>query len=68
MEARNKPMQTWGAADIGAAVDMIGLAGSPTQVTGIFKRDIARRKEILEGTPSEISKKAVMRLQELLIK
>ena len=66
MEARNKEMQVLGASDIGAAADMVGLAGSPTQVTGIFERDTKRRREILEGSPSQITKKAVDRLQELV--
>jgi electron transfer flavoprotein beta subunit len=66
MEARSKELQIWGASDVGAPSDRIGLAGSPTQVTGIFKRDTTRRREILEGVPSQITKKAVERLQELL--
>ncbi len=66
MEARNKEIQIWNASDVGAPSDKIGLAGSPTQVTGIYKRDTTRRKEILEGTPAQITKKAVERLRELL--
>ena len=66
MEASSKEMQIWGSSDIGASQDMIGLAGSPTQVTGIFERDTTRRREILEGSPSQMAKKAVDRLHELL--
>jgi electron transfer flavoprotein beta subunit len=66
MEARNKELQVWGTSDIEATPDTIGLAGSPTQVAGIFKRDITRRREILKGTPEQITKKAVERLRELL--
>ena len=66
MEARSKEIQVWGASDIGAVPDTIGLAGSPTQVTGIFKLEATRRREILEGSPSEIARKAVERLRELI--
>ena len=66
MEASSKEMQIWGASDIGAAPDRIGLAGSPTQVTGVFEHDTRRRREIIEGSPSQIAKKAVDRLQELI--
>jgi len=66
MEASSKEMQIWGASDIGAAADRIGLAGSPTQVTGVFEHDTRRRREIIEGSPSQIAKKAVDRLQELI--
>jgi electron transfer flavoprotein beta subunit len=66
MEARNKDMQIWSVSDIGAPADRIGLSGSPTQVTGIYKCDAARRREVLEGTPSQITRKAVERLRELL--
>ena len=66
MEARSKEMQVWAASDIGATAGMIGLAGSPTQVTGIFEHDTTRRREILDGTPSQIAKKAVGRIQELI--
>ena len=66
MEAKEKEIKVWGAADIEAAPDNIGLAGSPTHVTGIFKREMKRKNEILEGSPAEIGKKAVARLQELL--
>lgn len=66
MDVRNKEIQIWGASDIGAAWDTVGLAGSPTRVIGIFQRDTTRRREILEGEPSQIAKKAVERLRELL--
>jgi len=68
MDAKNKDIQIWNAADVGASLDMIGLGGSPTQVTGIYKCDTTRRREILEGTPPQIAKKAVERIQESLAK
>ena len=68
MEARSKEIKVWGAADIKAVPDTIGLAGSPTQVTEIFKLDIKRKSEIYQGSPPEIARKAVSRLQELLAK
>ena len=66
MEAKEKEIQVWGAADIAAEPGSIGLAGSPTHVIGIFKRDMKRRNEIFHGSPTEIAEKAVARLQELL--
>lgn len=66
MEAKNKGIQIWGVSDIGASPDMVGLAGSPTRVTGMSERDTKRRREILRGVPSQIAKEAVERLQELM--
>lgn len=66
IEARNKEIRVWEAADIEAVPDTIGLVGSPTQVIEIFQPDIKRRNEILEGSPQEIAMKAIARLQELL--
>lgn len=66
IEAREKEIQVWGAADVKAVPDTIGLVGSPTQVTGIFKREMKRKNEILEGPSAEIARKAVARLRELL--
>ncbi len=66
MEAKSKEIKVWGASDIGASADMIGLAGSPTQVTGVFERVTTRKKEIYQGVSLHIAKRAVERLQELI--
>ncbi len=65
MEAAGKEIKIWGADDIKAERDTIGLKGSPTQVTRVFEHKVKRGGEILEGTPEEVARKAVARLREL---
>ncbi|MFC1968560.1 electron transfer flavoprotein subunit beta/FixA family protein [Chloroflexota bacterium] len=65
MEAVGKEYKTWGCGDIEVGEDMVGLAGSPTRVTGMFELEVKRRREILEGPVEEITAKAVKRLREL---
>jgi electron transfer flavoprotein beta subunit len=65
LEAKNKEITVWGAADVGAIAENIGLSGSPTQVIGVCKSEIRRENEIFEGPPEEIVKKALARLSKL---
>ncbi len=64
MSADEKDFFTLGAADIGANEDLTGYNGSPTKVVGTFKQEISRQKEILSGTPQEMAKEAIKKLQE----
>ncbi len=59
-----KELKTWDAADIGAKDDTIGLDGSPTRVIGVFKQELKRRREILEGSPEEMAAEAVKKLRQ----
>lgn len=65
MEAAGKEITQWGCKDMGLAENMVGLAGSPTQVVGTFEQEVKRAKEILRGPEAEVAQKAVKRLKEL---
>lgn len=51
--AAGAPVAIWGAADVGADVARIGLAGSPTQVVRSFVPERQVQAEVLAGTPAE---------------
>jgi electron transfer flavoprotein alpha subunit len=57
--ATQKPIETWGIADLGLAPDEVGNAGSPTWVAGIEPVAIARRGEILTGDSPEALARAL---------
>jgi electron transfer flavoprotein beta subunit len=52
------------AADIGARANMIGLAGSFTNVVRTFSPKTVRECETIEGSPDEMSRALVARLQD----
>ncbi|MDI6757208.1 MAG: electron transfer flavoprotein subunit beta/FixA family protein [Endomicrobiia bacterium] len=57
----------WGAKELGADKDSIGLAGSPTQVMKIFSPPPRSGGETLSGTPDEMSRSLVEKLQNLKV-
>jgi electron transfer flavoprotein beta subunit len=67
MAARKAEITTWGAEDIGAEADMLGLDGSPTKVVKIFSPPPRDGGEMLEGEPSEIAKKLAEKLRDVVI-
>lgn len=51
---------TWGAEDLDVEPDLIGLAGSPTIVSGLAEAaHRERRREFIRGTPQEIAEQLV---------
>jgi electron transfer flavoprotein beta subunit len=67
LKARSAQIITWGAKDLEAEENRIGLEGSPTQVIRIFTPQPRGRGEMIEGTPSEQSAKLVEKLRETKI-
>lgn len=65
MEALKKEIKVWGSKDIGAEEEKVGILGSPTRVIGIEEFKVERRREIFQGTPQEVVRRAVKRLWEL---
>lgn len=65
MEALKKEIKIWGPKDIGAEEEKIGILGSPTRVIGIEEYKTERRREVFQGLPQEVVRKAVKRLREL---
>ncbi len=51
MKSKSAKISTWGLDDLGVTEDMVGLAGSSTQVIKIFFPQRVCVAEILEGTP-----------------
>lgn len=61
------PITVWTAADLELDAEAIGLAGSPTSVSGLGQaRSVERRREIIEGTPEEEARALFERLQTFL--
>jgi electron transfer flavoprotein beta subunit len=65
IEAAKKETRIWGLHAIEADPNTVGLTGSPTQLVREFKLQTQRRKEILQGEPRQVVRKAIEKLQEL---
>lgn len=63
VQAKEKPMSTWSANDIGVDKARIGLPGSPTQVAKVFAIEVKRRGEVLTGEPVEVTRKLIEKLR-----
>ena len=63
-QARRATIPVWNADEIGAAPDMIGLAGSATRVIKVFSPQRTRRGEILQGELESQVDHLVSRLRE----
>jgi electron transfer flavoprotein beta subunit len=58
-------MTVWGASDLGADPGLIGLAGSPTIVTGLAEAPHReRRQEFLAGSAEEIAESLLQIIQQ----
>jgi electron transfer flavoprotein beta subunit len=63
MEAENKPLQIWSAADIGVSPGDVGFPGSPTQTGDVFMPSSKRKAEMLKGEPEDVVKEVVHRIR-----
>ena len=67
MAAKRAEIITWGAADIGAEADKLGLDGSPTKVVKIFTPPPRGGGEMLEGEPDEMAAQLVEKLKDAVV-
>jgi len=67
MAARKAQITTWGAADLGAERDKLGLDGSPTKVIRIFTPPPRTGGEMLTGDPAEIARQLAEKLRDVII-
>jgi len=67
VQARNKPLSVWTAADLELDPAQVGLAGSPTQMGDMWMPESGRRQEILPGKPEEAVQALLERLRELAV-
>jgi electron transfer flavoprotein beta subunit len=67
MAARKAEIVTWGAADIGAEADKLGLDGSPTKVVKIFSPVPREGGEMLEGDAAEVAAQLAEKLKDVII-
>jgi electron transfer flavoprotein beta subunit len=67
MAARKAEIVTWGAADIGADADKLGLDGSPTKVVKIFSPVPREGGEMLEGDAAEVAAQLAEKLKDVII-
>ena len=54
VDAYQKPISTWGIADVGLAQNEAGLDASPTKVLRSFTPPVKGKGKILDGTPREM--------------
>jgi electron transfer flavoprotein beta subunit len=66
IEAENKPLAVWSAADLGITGEDVGFIGSPTQTADVFLPERKRRAEILSGEPEDIVREIVHRIRGAL--
>ncbi|MEM3713124.1 MAG: electron transfer flavoprotein subunit beta/FixA family protein [Thermoproteota archaeon] len=65
LKAVKKPVVTWSLEDIGAEVDKVGLAGSPTKIMNVEKISSQRKRILIEGNDvEEIVNNLLRNLQE----
>lgn len=67
MKAKKAEIPTWGAADLGAQSDRLGIAGSPTEVWKITTPPARAKGKIFEGDPEEAVNTIVNELKDRLI-
>ena len=60
--ARNKLIRVWGASDVQADAQCIGVSGSPTKVADVFMVDLKRGGEIIAGQPEDAAKSLAEKL------
>ncbi len=65
MAAKKAELKKWGASDIAADGDKIGLKGSPTQVKNIFAPEAKKDRKVLGGTVDEQIEALVRELRSL---
>ncbi len=63
MHAAQTATERWSAADLGLGDDLVGLKGSPTQMLNVFTAPSGRKGEILQGTPNEVARALLERLE-----
>jgi electron transfer flavoprotein beta subunit len=63
MKAAESGVTCWTASDLGLPNDEVGLSGSPTQMLNIFTPPVARKGEMLEGSPNQMAATLVERLK-----
>lgn len=67
MRAKKQPVTVWSAADIGADTTRLGLSGSATQVTNVFRPERKSTLEWLEGSADEQADALICRLRDLKV-
>jgi electron transfer flavoprotein beta subunit len=67
MAAKKATITTWGAEDIAAEPECLGLDGSPTKVVRVFSPPPREGGEILEGEPAEVVAKLAEKLRGIVV-
>lgn len=63
MNAAAAGVTRWGAADLAAPAEGLGLAGSPTQMLNVFTPPVGRKGEMIEGSPNEAARSLLEKLR-----
>ena len=67
VEAFDKPITTWGFADIDIDEKIIGLAGSPTKVKKSFTKGAKAAGEVFEVEAKEAAQMILEKLKEKFV-
>jgi len=65
LDAESKEITIWKCEDIGADKNCVGLSGSPTCISNVFKPEFQRARNILRGKPDEVARELVDRLYKI---
>ena len=65
LQAAEAKIETWGADDLDVDKGLVGLEGSPTQVTSVFMPETKRRREMIRGDAEKSARLLLQRLYEL---
>ena len=61
---RERQVECWGAAEIGATPEGVGLQGSPTQVKRSFSPPPKEPGEVIQAAPAEAARQLISRLKQ----
>ena len=61
---RERTVERWGVAEVGADPEKVGLKGSPTQVKRSFSPPPKEPGEIIQAPPAEAARQLVSRLKQ----
>lgn len=64
VNAKKAVIPTWGAAELGAESEKIGLKGSPTKVNKVFAPPIKMNREMITGSQDEMVRILIHKLKE----
>ncbi len=66
LEAEKRPLLIWGANDLGINPEEVGFSGSPTQTGDIFRPQMKRKGEVLQGEIEELTREIIQKIRQAI--